>query len=82
MTFSSQIPSIFIPLMYFFLQSKNAKDRGKRGMTRIAVTNYYVNTIVTALQSSEWERLLKRYDLDEPSLIRRLTSLLAGWAKT
>ncbi|EIM91098.1 uncharacterized protein STEHIDRAFT_48624 [Stereum hirsutum FP-91666 SS1] len=29
-----------------------------------AVTNYYVNTIVTALQSSEWERLLKRVGED------------------
>lgn len=30
-------------------------------MARIGITNYYVNTIVTALQSSEWECLLQRY---------------------
>lgn len=29
-------------------------------MTRLGVSNYFVNTMVTALQGPEWERLLKR----------------------
>ncbi|ETW83157.1 hypothetical protein HETIRDRAFT_450818 [Heterobasidion irregulare TC 32-1] len=42
---------------------RSAYDKGnhrKPGMARLGVSNYFVNTIVTALQGPEWERLLKR----------------------
>jgi hypothetical protein len=29
-------------------------------MTRVGITNYFVNTIVTALKAPEWETLLER----------------------
>jgi len=35
-------------------------DRGRKGMGRIGITNYYVNTMITALQAPEWECLLQR----------------------
>ncbi|KAF9468016.1 hypothetical protein BDZ94DRAFT_835389 [Collybia nuda] len=35
-------------------------DRGKQGMNRPGVTNYFVNTVITALQAPEWETLLQR----------------------
>ncbi|KAG5342247.1 hypothetical protein C0989_004091 [Termitomyces sp. Mn162] len=34
-------------------------DTGKQG-SRVGISNYFVNTIVTALQSPEWETLLQR----------------------
>ncbi|KAG5635811.1 hypothetical protein H0H81_010059 [Sphagnurus paluster] len=36
------------------------EDRPRQDMTRIGITNIFVNTIVTALQSSEWDMLLQR----------------------
>ncbi|KAF5382158.1 hypothetical protein D9615_004408 [Tricholomella constricta] len=39
-------------------------DRGKQGMTRVGITNYSVNTMVTALQSSAWDGLLQRIGVD------------------
>ena len=35
-------------------------DRGKQGMARTGITNYFVNTIVTAFQAPEWDTLLQR----------------------
>ena len=37
-------------------------DRGKSDMSRLGITNYFVNTIITALQASEWEVLLQRFE--------------------
>ncbi|KAG6812970.1 hypothetical protein H0H92_015089 [Tricholoma furcatifolium] len=37
-------------------------DTGKQG-SRVGLTNYFVNTIVTALQSPEWDTLLQRIGL-------------------
>jgi hypothetical protein len=31
-------------------------------MSRLGITNYFVNTVVTALQASEWEMLLQRFE--------------------
>lgn len=39
-------------------------DRGKTSMTRVGITNHFVNTIVTALQSPEWDELLQRIGVD------------------
>jgi len=39
--------------------SKNG-DRGKSDMSRLGITNYFVNTTITALQASEWETLFQR----------------------
>ncbi|GLB40371.1 putative telomerase reverse transcriptase [Lyophyllum shimeji] len=39
-------------------------DRGKTSMTRVGITNHFVNTIVTALQSPEWDVLLQRIGVD------------------
>ncbi|KAI0319223.1 hypothetical protein OF83DRAFT_1055383 [Amylostereum chailletii] len=44
------------------MQSDRPQDRGKGGI-RQGISNYFVNTIVTALQGSDWERLLKRRDI-------------------
>lgn len=30
------------------------------GATRVPLTNYFVNTLITALQAPEWETLLQR----------------------
>ncbi|KAL0953283.1 hypothetical protein HGRIS_004533 [Hohenbuehelia grisea] len=37
---------------------------GKRGSGRLGITNYFVNTIVTALQSPQWEVLFQRIGID------------------
>ncbi|KAG6908673.1 hypothetical protein DXG01_003687 [Tephrocybe rancida] len=39
-------------------RAKQEGDIGKQG-TRLGIRNYFVNTIVTALQSPEWETLLR-----------------------
>ncbi|KAI0955894.1 hypothetical protein AcV7_006436 [Taiwanofungus camphoratus] len=46
-------------------------ERGKIGMSRIALTNYFVNTIVTALQAPEWEILFGR--IGEDAMFHLLT---------
>ncbi|KAF8623641.1 hypothetical protein AX17_007341 [Amanita inopinata Kibby_2008] len=51
--------------------SSNQGDRGKQGMERLGVTNFFVNTIVTSLQNSEWETLLGRIGID--AMIHLLT---------
>ena len=43
------------------MQSSRNGDVGKIGMTRMGITNYFVNTIVTALKAPEWETLLERF---------------------
>ncbi|KDR78995.1 hypothetical protein GALMADRAFT_137962 [Galerina marginata CBS 339.88] len=40
-------------------------DNGKKGMTRIGITNYFINTVVTAFQAPEWETLLLRQALPQ-----------------
>ncbi|THH09180.1 hypothetical protein EW146_g8757 [Bondarzewia mesenterica] len=47
-----------------YRSSHKKGDRGKPGMTRLGVSNYFVNTMVTALQGPEWERLLTRIGED------------------
>src|SRR5882762_5317666 len=51
----------FLPFKCILMQSSNNGDVGNRGMTRVGITNYFVNTIVTALKAPEWETLLERY---------------------
>ncbi len=47
---------------YFpFLQYYQNGSKIRAGDPRSGVNNFFVNTIVTALQGSDWERLLERY---------------------
>ncbi|CCM03069.1 uncharacterized protein FIBRA_05189 [Fibroporia radiculosa] len=39
---------------------KDGGDWGKPGFGRVLLTNYFVNTVVTALQAPEWETLFQR----------------------
>jgi len=43
------------------LKSYPTGTKIRAGDTRSGVNNFFVNTIVTALQGSDWERLLGRY---------------------
>ena len=52
--------------------SKNGEG-GKRAMSRIGITNYFVNTIITALQAPEWETLLQRFVMSLDSKMIPLT---------
>ena len=51
-------PSNIITAGYRRVTQQDA--RSKFGATRVPLTNYFVNTMVTALQSPEWECLLQR----------------------
>lgn len=44
----------------FFTKSYQSGSKMRAGDTRSGVNNFFVNTIVTALQESNWERLLGR----------------------
>lgn len=44
-----------------FGQASHVSDYGKKGMARIGITNYFINTVVTAFQAPEWTTLLTRY---------------------
>lgn len=41
-------------------KASNDGDRGKRGMTRVGITNFFVNTVITTLQEPQWDLLLQR----------------------
>jgi hypothetical protein len=43
-----------------FSKSYQSGSKMKVGDTRSGVNNFFVNTIITTLQGSDWERLLKR----------------------
>jgi hypothetical protein len=45
---------------FFFTKSYQSGSKMRAGDTRSGVNNFFVNTIVTALQESNWERLLGR----------------------
>lgn len=45
----------------FFSKSYQSGSKMRAGDTRSGVNNFFVNTNVTALQESNWERLLRRY---------------------
>lgn len=48
------------------------------GATRVPLTNYFVNTILTALQAPEWEGLLQGFKLFSPVvLVYMLIAVLA-----
>ncbi|PPQ90795.1 hypothetical protein CVT25_012115 [Psilocybe cyanescens] len=40
--------------------ASHANDNGKKGMARMGITNYFLNTVITAFQAPEWETLLSR----------------------
>ncbi|KAF5327773.1 hypothetical protein D9619_004557 [Psilocybe cf. subviscida] len=46
-------------------------DQGRNGMTRLGVTNYFINTVITAFQAPEWTTLLER--IGEGALLHLLT---------
>ena len=50
-------PSSHLPI----LKSYQSGSKIRAGDTRSGVNNFFVNTNVTALQGSDWERLLKRF---------------------
>ncbi len=52
-----QALSFFFPL----LKSYQNGSKMRAGDPRSGVNNFFVNTTVTALQGSDWERLLERY---------------------
>ena len=48
------------PHAFLFAKSYQSGSKMRAGDTRSGVNNYFVNTIVTALQEPNWERLLGR----------------------
>lgn len=52
-------PSSHLPI----LKSYQSGSKMRAGDTRSGVNNFFVNTNVTALQGSDWERLLRRFVL-------------------
>jgi hypothetical protein len=73
---NASIPRISLPLVIavlvhliisflkrheWFGQAFHVSDYGKKGMARIGITNYFINTVVTAFQAPEWTTLLTRY---------------------
>lgn len=44
--------------------ASNDGDRGKRDMTRVGITNFFVNTVITTLQEPQWDLLLRRIGVD------------------
>ncbi|KAH9481585.1 Telomerase reverse transcriptase [Psilocybe cubensis] len=51
--------------------ASHANDNGKKGMARMGITNYFLNTVITALQAEEWENLLSR--IGEDAMLHLLT---------
>lgn len=49
------------PYPSLFSKSYQSGSKIRAGDTRSGVNNFFVNTNVTALQESNWERLLSRY---------------------
>lgn len=45
------------PFLGGLTQAWRNSEATKRGGGRVPITNYFINTIVTALQSPEWEVL-------------------------
>ncbi|PIL35516.1 hypothetical protein GSI_02244 [Ganoderma sinense ZZ0214-1] len=57
----------------------NQQDsRSKIGASRVPLTNYFVNTMVTALQAQEWETLLQRIGEDAMFHLLTETSIFAS----
>ena len=54
MVFSQYLPADLI------MQSSESGDVAKQRAAHVKITNYFVNTIVTALLAPEWETLLGR----------------------
>ncbi|OBZ72156.1 Telomerase reverse transcriptase [Grifola frondosa] len=51
-------------ITFGYRQASQNGELGKAGMSRVPLTNFFVNTIVTALQAPEWEILLQRIGED------------------
>ncbi|KAI1796871.1 hypothetical protein LXA43DRAFT_491424 [Ganoderma leucocontextum] len=69
-------PSNIITAGYRKVNQRDA--RGKIGASRVPLTNYFVNTMVTALQAQEWETLLQRIGEDAMFHLLTETSIFAS----